>query len=183
MRAAQSVSLIALTRGYFAAVDEADFEYLATIKWRAKVEPDGRVYACGHRPGSGKRGTSVLMHRAILGVSDRAVKVDHRDGDGLNNRRSNLRRSTNAQNIQNQRPHRDKKTSKLKGVCFYPKSGFYRAQIMANYRKFNLGNYATAEEAARVYDAKARELFGEFAYCNFPLVAPALPPSTPEVMG
>src|ERR1039457_5757601 len=116
-----SANLIGLTRGYVAWVDEADFGYLSTIKWRAKVEPDGRVYACGHRPGSGKRGTSIYMHRAILGVSDPAIKVGHRDGHGLNIRRGKLRSSTNAHNIQNQMPHRDKKTSKLKGVCFYPK--------------------------------------------------------------
>jgi len=108
------------------------------------------------------------MHRVILGAADPAVKVDHRDGDGLNNRRSNLRKSTNAENIRNQAPHRDKKTSKLKGVCFYPKTGRYRAQIMADYRKVNLGSYATAEIAARVYDAAARELHGEFARVNFP---------------
>lgn len=164
---ARSVNMIGLTKGEFAFVDEQDFEFLSAIKWRLKVEPDGRKYAVGHRPGSGKHGKTIFMHRAIMGVSDPAIKVDHRDGDGLNNRRSNLRNASNAQNIRNQRPHIDKKTCQFKGVCFYPTTGTFRAQIMANYRKFNLGSYATAEEAARVYDSKARELHGEFARTNF----------------
>lgn len=158
---------IRLTRGYVALVDLDDYEMLSRLKWRAKVEADGRVYASAHLPRSGKRGKAVVMHRYILGVTDPLVKVDHRNGDGLNNTRDNLRICTNAQNVRNQRAHGDKKTSKLKGVSFIRSAGKYRAQIMVNYRKFNLGNFANEIDAAKAYDAAAREHFGEFARCNF----------------
>ena len=162
-----TVSLIALPSGDLVTVDEQDFELLSTMCWVLKVESDGRRYAHGYLPGEGHRGKRVLMHRFILGITDPLVKVDHRDGDGLHNSRRNLRVSTNTQNIRNQRPHRDKRTAKFKGV-YQSRPGKYRAQIECQRKKIHIGTFAEEETAARAYDAKAVELFGEFAYLNFP---------------
>jgi len=85
MKRGTAVSMIALTRGYWTFVDAEDFEFLSTIKWSAKVDRDGNVYAKAHQPGSGRRGKTIFMHRLILGVTDPAIKVDHHDGNGLNN--------------------------------------------------------------------------------------------------
>jgi hypothetical protein len=159
---------VRLTRGYHALVSEQDYERVAAIKWRVKVDPDGRAYAVAHRPGSGKHGKSILMHRFVLGITDSNIKVDHANGLTLCNWRENLRPATNAENISNQRPHRDKRTSKLKGVCLNRRNGKFRAQIERHYHKINLGDFPTELDAARAYDAKARELFGPFARCNFP---------------
>lgn len=161
-----TVTTILLNRGYHALIDIADFERVSAIKWRAHAKKDGTVYAEAHAPGSGHRGHSILMHRFILGYVPGDPRVDHKDGDGLHNWRSNLRPATNAENIRNQRPHKDKKGSKFKGVC-RNKNGSYRAQITFNQKKKNLGSFNDEIQAARVYDAAAYKMHGEFARLNF----------------
>lgn len=111
------------------------------------------------------------MHRVILGETNPEVCIDHQDGDGLNNRRCNLRRCTNEQNSRNQRAHRNKRTSAFKGV-YRMADGQFRAHITVHYKKFNLGNYPTQEAAAEAYDKAARKLHGEFARLNKPNFAP-----------
>jgi hypothetical protein len=88
--------------------------------------------------------------------------IDHRDGNPLNNRWSNLRLSTYSDNAANRRRMRSN-TSGYKGVGFDRRTGKWRALISKDGRLYCLGRYATAEEAHEVYVAKARELFGEFA--------------------
>ena len=101
--------------------------------------------------------TSVLMHRIILNC-DKKELVDHKDGNGLNNRRDNIRIATTSQNMANARK-RVHCSSDYKGVCF--NKGKYVAQAYCNGKNYNLGRYNTEEEAARVYDIKATELFPE----------------------
>ena len=153
---------VPLTKGYEARIDDADFNRVRFISWRASVDKNGRVYARGR-----SCGLDVMMHRLLMDVEDPAVFVDHRDGDGLNNQRHNLRLSSNAQNIRNQRPHADKASSRFKGVYQRP-SGKFRAQIMHAGRKIAIGTFGDEMAAARAYDAKARELHGDFARLNFP---------------
>ena len=88
--------------------------------------------------------------------------IDHRDGDPLNNRLSNLRISTHSDSAANRRRMRSNRSG-FKGVVFCPRTGKWRAMITKDRRRFCLGRYATAEEAHEVYATKARELFGEFA--------------------
>lgn len=162
------VCLVPLTRGYSALVDEADYERVSALKWQVSLR-DGRAYAKAHVPGSGKHGKIFLMHRFLKGITDPRIKVDHKDGDGLHNWQDNLRAANNRQNISNQKKHKDCK-NKFKGVTRRP-DGTWRAQIMAQYKKKNLGNFPTEEAAAHGYDEAARRLHGEFAYLNFPEVA------------
>ena len=92
--------------------------------------------------------------------------VDHIDGNGLNNRKSNLRVCTQAQNSLNSRPRRNS-SSRYKGVSFYKRDKIWQAQIFYNFRTINIGRFDDEIEAALAYDRKAAELFGEFAYLNF----------------
>ena len=88
--------------------------------------------------------------------------VDHEDGDGLNNRWTNLRLATGTQNNANSRRRTDN-TSGFKGVRYHAKSGRYQARITRNGRQRSLGLYPTPEEAHSAYTAAASELFGDFA--------------------
>lgn len=94
-----------------------------------------------------------------------SAAIDHKDGDFTNNRIENLRLCTQSQNLGNRRGHSRK--GYFKGVTLR-RSGRYEAAICLDYRQIYLGTYATAEEAARAYDAAAVEHFGEFARLNFP---------------
>ena len=109
-----------------------------------------------------------------MGVEDPTVKVDHRDGNTLDNRRENLRVATAAQNVRNARKKRSATTSRYKGVFFTrgrkgrSLSKPWQAQIRRGGKNRYLGCFETAEAAALAYDTAARETFGEFACLNFP---------------
>jgi hypothetical protein len=108
------------------------------------------------------------MHREILGVTDPQVKVDHRNGDGLDNRRANLRKCVNGENIANGAKRRDGHSSKYKGVCWHRRDGKFQASIRVHGRTIYLGMFTDEVQAAQAYDVAARAFFGEFAKCNFP---------------
>jgi hypothetical protein len=168
-----SVVQVPLGKGRFAEVDAAFWESVLTCEFT-----DGRIYSgriCDspwhalvnknntYAQSTRKVGT-VYMHRLIAGATALQV-VDHRDGNGLNNRRENLRIATIAQNQWNSGSHKDCRCG-FKGVA-ESKSRF-TARIRAGRTGIYIGSFATAEEAARAYDEKAIELFGEFARLNFP---------------
>lgn len=89
-------------------------------------------------------------------------RLDHKDGDGANNRWGNIRRATHSQNMANRKVNRNN-SSGLKGVCFMKANGRYAANVNKSGRRFYLGLYDTAELAHAAYQAKSNELFGEFA--------------------
>jgi hypothetical protein len=154
---------IPLTKGKVAIIDEADREVVAAFTWHTRQNRK----VCYAESGARRSGsTRYMMHRLILGVCDREdLIVDHRDGNGLNNTRGNLRLATASQNAANSRiagnPYR--------GVTFRRDAiaRKWLARILVDGQRRSLGTYATAEEAATAYDAAAKQLFGEFATLNF----------------
>lgn len=159
---------IPLTRGFVAVVDDEDYQRLSVHPWHANVKNHGRVYAERFSRHPDGRKTSIRMHREILGAPP-GVDVDHRDRDGLNNRRANLRLATNSQNRANSKKRADGVTSPYRGVHLHKRLGKWAAQIRVDGDHRHLGVFAAAEDAARVYDAAAFAAWGDFARLNFPV--------------
>ena len=157
---------IPLTQGKFALVDDEDYERLVVDRWFA--HKDGRnFYACrnGRDEESGKR-TYMLMHRQILSVPH-GIETDHISGDGLDNRKSNLRKCSKTQNVHNATIRLDN-SSGYKGVSRATKSKKWQAQIRVDGKLIHLGLFTCLIKAAKIYDTAARKYFGEFARTNFP---------------
>lgn len=153
---------VPLTQGYEAIVDDDDYEIVSRYKWHTHITRDGRIYANRKGP---KGKAPISMHRFLMSAL-KGQMVDHKNTDGLDNRRENLRFCTRSQNQWNQKPV-NYGTSKYKGVCRSTTPGKWRAYIRVNDRGRSLGAYWTEEEAAKAYDEAARRYFGEFARPNF----------------
>lgn len=148
-----------------ATVDDADYRDVRSHGWCLMTGGGAKKkrYAMANvKQGGGWR--RVLMHRFIMRASP-TERIDHIDGDGLNNTRGNLRLSTAGQNQHNSGPRRG--SSRFKGVSWSRAAGKWLAQIMANRKRKYLGIFSVEEDAARAYDMAARELHGEFARVNF----------------
>lgn len=159
--------LVPLTKGCYSRIDAIDVEVVGQYNWTVtKHKKHFSAYASLKKDNG--RYTCVLMHRMILGLKDPAVVVDHKNGDSLDNRRQNLRVCNQTQNMWNQRKQTRPTSSKYKGVYYYKRDGVWVANIKANQKLYYLGRYKTEEKAAKAYDTKAVELFGEFACLNFP---------------
>lgn len=154
---------IPLTRGKIAIVDAADYERLNQFKWYAQCHfHTCQFYARRNiRKSEGKRGT-IWMHREILGlIAGDGLLVDHKDIHAtLDNRRSNLRIATKAQNSMN-RSFQSNNICGLKGVS--PHGNGYMARIVIRGKSLYIGRRKTAEEAHALYVERAKEAFGEFA--------------------
>jgi hypothetical protein len=160
---------IPLTKGKVAVIDADDLPLVQGYCWQAQsAHTRSGWYAVTNwrerTDGGVLISRSTPMHALILGTKP-GLEIDHIDRDGLNNTRANLRHATHAQNKANCAPYRTN-TSGYKGVSRHKRR--WRALISYGGRPHYIGLYATAEEAARAYDAKAREVFDEFAGCNFP---------------
>lgn len=157
---------IPLTQGKFALVDDADYVKLSKFKWSARKAPDTFYATRAARVGPGRQ-KIVRMHQVILRLRDGDLP-DHKDGNGLNNQRHNLRRSDKHTNTFNRRK-RTRASSKYKGVGWHTRLGRWRARIMYSGKSYFLGHFGSAVSAARAYDKAAKRYFGRFAYLNFPV--------------
>lgn len=156
---------IPLSRGLYTLVDRGDFERLSKYKWCIQ-KGKNTYYAVRYISIQNGKQRLVRMHRAIMDIPV-DMEIDHKNGCGLDNRKQNLRPATHRQNIRNQRRQNRKKTSQYKGVYWYERDKKWMALIGFNYKRYYLGCFVDEVEAAKVYDTKARELFGEFARTNF----------------
>lgn len=168
------MKLIALSRGLFARVDDEDFEELSKFKWHTEPSrntfyakrqapytcPNGRY---GKRVYSGP--ATIAMHRIILGIQDSKLQVDHIDGDGLNNQRSNLRICDAKKNQYNQKKHKNC-SSRFKGVYWFKAAKKWRAMFGPPESRRSLGCFSSEEDAALAYNVAASFAFKEFANLN-----------------
>jgi hypothetical protein len=156
---------IKLTQGQVAQVDNEDYDFLNQWEWCAHKYPN-TYYADRQQNINGIRKT-IKMHRVILNTPS-SMKTDHIDHNGLNNQKDNLRICNSQQNCMNVIPFG---SVKYKGVSILyenNKGKIYEANIRLNGIKQRIGIFRNETLAAKAYDKKARELFGEFAYINFP---------------
>lgn len=139
--------------------DDSDYELILSTNPFPYKRPDNKtLYAHGRL-----NGKTVAIHRLIMGVTDRQKHVDHIDGNGLNNKKSNLRQCTPAQNIMNSQVSKNNKLG-IKGVIKMPYGKRpYRATICHHRIKYHIGCFATLEEAKKAYDSEALRRFGDFA--------------------
>lgn len=154
--------VIPLSNGGFALVDRSDLPLVCGSTWRSGTNGRHTQYALAKIDGR-----DVTMHRMLTGALT-GQHVDHINGNGLDNRRANLRVCTHSQNMANRPAGKGGKYG-FKGVK--PSGRRWLAQINRDSPQPEycyLGTFDTIEEAARAYDAKAREWYGEFAHLNFP---------------
>jgi len=147
----------------FALVDDEDYVSLNKHKWHPAQDKLTTYARRTTREGGIK--SNVRMHREIM-KTGREEMVDHRDHNGLNNRKINLRRCNNSQNSMNRVVTNG--TSGYKGVCWNKKTKKWQAYIKKNSNQIHLGQFFCLIKAAKAYDQKAIELFGEYANPNFP---------------
>jgi hypothetical protein len=183
---------IKLTKGYTAIVDDEDFERVMLAgRWfaleaRRKDSSIRTVYAVRNVRLRGRkearetglsRTTMQYLHQLILGADEPAIEIDHKDHNGLNNRRENLRTATVRQNQRNSRKLAEA-SSRFKGVSwatFRNGNGKWVARIAVNGLRKSLGYFFDEIDAAFAYDEAARKHFGDFAHCNFPAIPADLP--------
>tara|TARA_R100000234_G_C4975173_1_gene168114 strand:+ start:60 stop:977 length:918 start_codon:yes stop_codon:yes gene_type:complete len=168
-----------------ALLDECDLEILKYAKWyttgHQKSRKNNTNYVASRRNNrTSKEGLEWLgshpkMHRLIMSrmlgreLSQDEI-IDHINGNGLDNRRCNLRLATRSQNAYNMRKDPHKYTSKYKGVCWLEKKQKWWAYVGSahTHSRIYLGYFDCEEAAARAYDEKVLEMRGKFAKLNFP---------------
>lgn len=153
---------IKLTQNKRAVVDDKDYEILNKVKWH--YSDYGKTgYAKRYNPN--KKPYLLRMHRVILSAP-KGMEVDHINGDGLDNRRENLRLATRAQNTLNRHLPPINNTSGYKGVAWHKQNKRWRAYITVKYKQISLGLYDTKKEAAIAWNIAAIKYYGDFAHLN-----------------
>ena len=164
----QDFAYVRVTKGMTAYVDIPDHEDVKAFIWYASLHCTGGDVKAIQRNvvrGQGKRGTEML-HRHICGLKfGDALCVDHINHNPLDNRRDNLRACTHQQNTLNRTNYKNTPT-RLKGITWNKSRKKWASQLRAHGRQHHLGCFPNPVDAARAYDTKAIELFGEFACTN-----------------
>jgi hypothetical protein len=140
-----------------ALVDDEDCETVSAYVWSPVQFRGGTFYA---QRTTDQRGGKQFMHSLITGWA----RVDHANGNGLDNRRQNLRQADHSENAANSRPRGG--SSPYKGVSWNKNSRAWTAYVVWRGARYYCGTFQDELEAARAYDVKARELHGEFARLN-----------------
>lgn len=153
---------VPLTQGKFALIDAEDAPRVLAHKWCLHVTRDN-LYAQKRDPSTKM---PISLHR-FLTEAPPGIEVDHKNGDGLDNRRENLRLATRLQNATNIALRTNNKTG-YKGVSEDKRRGGYRANIRLNGKQVAIGTFSDPRNAALAYDAYVRTHFGEFGTYNFP---------------
>ncbi len=165
------MKLIQLTQGKFVQVDDEDFDFLNQWKWFASKAHHTYYARRNTKVGEGGKRTSIPMHRVIMKVNDRKILIDHKDHDGLNNCKENIRLATDSGNARNT-ASRINSTSKYVGVSINTiiKKGktykYWTANIRLNNKQNHIGHFKSEENAAIAYNIMAEKHFGEFANLN-----------------
>jgi hypothetical protein len=153
-----------LGQGKWTLLDVKDYYRLRFLKW--VVYGNGtNLYAIRLQFTEPNKTSTVYMHREIMNPPAGLV-VDHRNCDGLDNRRSNLRFATHAQNTRNRRKKKNG-SSQFLGVYFNKEKSTWDSQLKHNEKRIWVGRFKTEIEAARAYDEAAKKYHGEFARLNF----------------
>lgn len=153
---------IQLTHDKAALVDDKDFDRVNQFKWNADHHYMSLWYAR-----TKVNGKKISMHRFILDLGNLdKIGIDHINGNGLDNRRANLRLATSAENQRN-RGKQKNNTAGFKGVTWKKAAKKYCARIAINGKDKHIGYFESKEDAARAYDKAALREFGEFAKTNF----------------
>lgn len=155
---------IKLSQGLVALVDDDDYEWLNSFKWCVRKGGNNFYAKTGIR-GHGIRAKQD-MHKLIMGNNPLKPMIDHKDGNGLNNQRDNLRFCTAQENQMNARPQLNC-YSLYKGVSWDKKRKKWVAYIRINRKMINLGGFNLEEDAAKAYDVAAIKHCPEFAKLNF----------------
>jgi hypothetical protein len=151
---------VPLTKGYEAIIDAADVPLVEGVNWFAVVQLSAVYAQRSARRVNGKR-KAVLLHRVIMDAPD-GLEVDHVNGDGLDNRRSNLRLATRSENQHNRRVQNNN-TSGFKGVSWHKRDLKWYARIGLDGRRKLLGFFDTPEAAYAAYVEASTRLHGDFA--------------------
>lgn len=154
-----NIAFVPLTKGYEAIIDASDVPLVAMWHWCVAVRPHA-IYAQRSQKINGRQKT-ISLHRSILSPSNN-LYIDHINGNGLDNRRVNLRFATNSQNQHNSKIRIDN-TSKVKGVTFHMRDKKWTARIRLDNKQHNLGSFATPEAAAAVVAHARAKMHGAFA--------------------
>lgn len=149
---------IKLTRGKVAIVDDEDYPQLSKLKWTFAQAGTKSGYAM-HYYREGAKVKAIIMHRLVMGAMCGEI-LDHKNGNGLDNRKENLRFCTAGENARNKRP----RDGKYKGVTASGKK--WAAQITYKRTHFYLGTFDTPEAAALAYNKAAKKHHGKFAHLN-----------------
>lgn len=139
-------------------VSEEDYKMLSQYSWT--IEKSGRRFYAATRINDVK----IRMHRLLL-QPKKTQQVDHINHNGLDNRRENIRFSTHIQNMRN-RERTNKRKQRYKGVCYHKRLKKYQASICYNKRRYYLGSFKLARDAAKAYNEAALKYFKEFAVLN-----------------
>lgn len=162
---------IQLTKGLVALVDDKDYEELSKYKWYAHWNKLGKTYVARRTAHDGKKTIGIRMHRQIMGVTDPRIQIDHANACTLDNRRENLRVTTNSGNERNKRKRKGC-ASKYKGVSLNRDKWRARISIptlsgFGDGKRLELGSFDREIDAALAYDKAAKIHHSVFAKLNF----------------